>query len=115
MATLAPLDADQMAEQMGMAFRQVGTVVVQEQRDDALLHLPARRLDAVVVGDLEAPGDDVAQQSEGLALRLRRGAAAEEEEALRARVAPGCELVEQPALADAGIGHHGDGGETCDR
>ena len=112
-ATLAPLDADQVAEQMGMAFRQVGTVVVQEQRDDALLHLPARRLDAVVVGDLEAPGDDVAQKSERLALRLRRGAAAEEEEALGARVAPGRELVEQAALADAGIGHHGDGGEVA--
>ena len=72
-----------------------------------------RRLDAVVVGDLEAPGEDVAQQSEGLALRLRRGAAAEEEEALGARLAPGLELVEQPALADAGVGDHGDGGQLA--
>ena len=89
MAALAPVDADQVAEQVGMAFGQVGTVVVQEQRDDALLELAARRLDAVVVGDLEAPGEDVAQQAEGLALRLRRGAAAEED-----RSAPGARRLQ---------------------
>ena len=112
-AALAPLDADQVAEQMGMAFGELGAVVVDEQRRDALLHLAARRLDAVVVADLEAPGQDVAQQSERLALRLRRGAAAEDEEAFRTRIAPGRELVEQTALADAGIGHHADRGETA--
>src|SRR6478609_3495940 len=112
-ATVVPLDANQVAEQMSMSFRQVGTVIVQEQRDDELLYLPTRRLDAVVVSDLESPRDDIAQESEGLALRLRCGVAAEEEEALRARVTPGRELVEQAALADAGIGNHGDGGEIA--
>ena len=52
-------------------------------------------------------------KTEGLPLRLRRGAAAEEDKALWACVAPGRELVEQPALADAGIGHHGDGGQIA--
>src|SRR5687767_3308791 len=83
-ATPAPLDADQMTEQMGMTFGQIGTVVVDKQRDDALLHLVTSHFDAVVVGDLEAPGDDVAQESEGLALRLRRRAAAKDKEVLRA-------------------------------
>ena len=109
MATLVPLDADQMSEQVRMSFRQVETVVVQEQWDDALLHLSARGLDAVVVGDLESPGDKFAQQPEGLPLRLRRRAAAEGDNAFWACVGPGRELVEQPALADAGIRHHGDG------
>ena len=112
-AAVAPLDADQVAEQMGMAFGQVGAVVVQEQRHDALLHLPARGLDAVVVGDLQVPGEDVAQESVGLALGLRSGAAAEDGEPLWTRFAPGRELVKQPALADAGVGHHGDGGEIA--
>src|SRR6476469_8331321 len=99
MATLGPLDADQMAEQVGMSFRQVETVVVQKQWDDALLHLSARSLDAVVVGDLESPGDKFAQQAEGLPLRLRCGVAAEGDKALWACVGPGRELMEQPALA----------------
>ena len=114
-AAVTPLDADQVAEQMGVAFGDLGTVVVDEQRRDALLHLPARRLEAVVVADLEAPGQDVAQQPERLALGLRRGAAAKEEEAFRTRVAPGRELVEQTALADAGIGHHADRRQACGR
>ena len=76
-------------------------------------HLPARGLDAVVVGDLKAPGEDVAQQTKGLAPGLRRGAAAKEDEALGPRLAPGLELVQQPALADAGVGDHGDGRELA--
>jgi hypothetical protein len=88
-------------------------VARQEQRHHALLELAARGLDAVVVGDLEAPGEDVAQEAERLALRLRRGVAAEEDEAFRARVAPARELVEQAALAEAGIGHDADRGEAA--
>ena len=56
--------------------------------------------------DLEAPGDDVAQQAKRLHAGGRRGAAAEEGETLGAVFAPGFELVKQPALADAGFGDH---------
>jgi len=63
--------------------------------------------------DLQVRGDDVAQQPERLALRLRRGSAAKASEALRARVAPRGELVEQPALADACIGDDADDGEPA--
>ena len=49
--------AFQVAEQMGMGFGEVRAVVVLEERHDAGFHLPPRDLDAVVVVDLEAPGD----------------------------------------------------------
>ena len=82
----------------------------EEQRDDARFHLPACDLDAFVVGNLEAPDEDVAQQAERLALRLRRGAAAKEMEAFGTRMGPCLELTEQSALADAGVRHDGDHG-----
>ena len=43
---------------------EIRAVVGFEERDDPLLHLGARCFEAVVVGDLEAPGQDVAQQAE---------------------------------------------------
>src|SRR5205085_6209189 len=59
-AALAPLDADQVPEQVGMPLRGLRTVVLEKKRHDALLELAAGRLDAVVVGDAKAPGEDVA-------------------------------------------------------
>jgi hypothetical protein len=40
---------------------------------------------------------------------------AKEDEALRARIAPAGELVQQAALAEAGVADHRDGRETDDR
>ncbi len=112
-AAVAPFDADQVAQQVGVAFGEVRAIVVLEQRHDALLHLRPGNRDRVVVGDLETPGQDIAQQAEGLSARLRRGPAAKEEEALGSRFAPALEFVQQPALADAGVGHHRDGGQPA--
>src|SRR6476469_6985742 len=80
-AAVRPLNADQVAQQVGVAFGKVRAIIVDEERDDALFHLLSRGLDAVVVVDLQAPGDDVAQEAESLRVSLRRGTAAEEPEA----------------------------------
>jgi len=53
-----------------MRLRQLGTVLVDEQRDDAVLHLGTRRLDGIVIVDPEAPGEEGAQQAERLSARI---------------------------------------------
>lgn len=75
--TLAEVEADQVAEQVGVGLRQVGPVLLDEQRRDALLDLGLRDLDAVGVRDLQPPREDVAQQAERLVLGARVGAAVE--------------------------------------
>ena len=96
---------DQVAEQMRMGLRQLGAVVGLEQRRNALFELALGQLHRVGVVDLEAPREDVAQQAVGLALRLRRRTAAKHAERFGACAGPGLELVQQPALADTGLGH----------
>ena len=105
-----PFDADQVAQNVGVAFGEIQSVLREEQRDDARFHLLACDVDAFVVGNLETPYQDVAQETEGLVLGLRRGATAKEMEALRTRLSPRLEFAEQPALADAGIRDNGDHG-----
>ena len=70
-------------------------------------------LECVVVGDLQAPGQDVAQQAVGLGLAVRVGAAAEDEERLGLGFGPGFELGQQSALTDAGLGDHGNGSQLA--
>ena len=106
MRAVAEVQADQVAQQVGVGLGQLGAVVVHEERRDAVLDLGLRHLDAVGVGDLQPPGQHVAQQAERLVLRPRVGAAVEAEVHLGSRLGPVGELVEQAALADTGIGHH---------
>ena len=107
---VAEVEADQMPEQVGVRLRQVGPVVGDEERHQALLELVLGHPHAVAVADLQVPGQHVAQQAERAALRLRVGAALEARGRRRERREPALELVQQPALADARVGHHRDGG-----
>ena len=56
----------------------------------------------------QLPGERVAQQAEGLAGRLRRRTAAEDAHAAGRASAAALELAQQSALAEAGLGDHGD-------
>jgi hypothetical protein len=103
-ATCAEVDADQVAEHVRIGLRHRRAVVVLEQAPDTLLDLPPRDLRAVGVGDLEPLREEVAQQSVGLASRLRVGPAAEQLEPLGPRLGPVLEFVEKPALPHPGVG-----------
>jgi hypothetical protein len=90
----------------GVSFGEIRAAVVEEQRDDACSIL-RRAVSILSSSAMSKPrSNDVPEQPEGPALRLWRGATAEQHKALRSRVAPGGELVQQSALADARIGHH---------
>ena len=107
-AAVAEVEPDQVAEQVGVRLRHLGAFVGFEQRRDAGFDLAFRDGDAVAVADLQAPREDVAQQPIGLVARQRIGAALEDAERLGPGVAPGVELAEQPALAQAGVADDGD-------
>ncbi len=101
----------------------VGEVEPDQLADEARLHRPVlgkpRRqavdqfglggLGAVAVGDLQTPGEQVAQQPIRLQLAGRVGPAEQQPEGTRIELERGLELVHQPALAQARIGHHRDG------
>ena len=105
----AEVEPDQVPEQMGMSDCLIVALAGREQRRDALFELLFRQRHAVAIGDLQAPGQHVAQQPTGLVARLRVGTALEQAEGLGARIGPVLELAHQAALADAGFGHHRDG------
>ena len=75
---LAEVEPDQVAQQMGVGLRHVVAVVGLEQRRDAgsILCLATSMLSLSAIS--QPPGEDVAQQAIGLALRLRVGAALED-------------------------------------
>ena len=106
MAAAAPIDADQMAQQVNMALSQLRPVGRQPIRQHGLRQLGAGLVEAVVVGDLAMPGHQIAQQAEGPALGLRDGTAAKHCAALGLGPGPDVKVMQQPALANAGLGHH---------
>ena len=108
MRAVAEVEADQVAEQVGMGLGEFGAVVGHEQGRDAGLDLALRIVHAVAVGDAQLPGERVAQQAEGLAGGLRGGAAAQDAHAAARGRQPTLELAQQSALADSGLGDHRD-------
>ena len=99
-------EPDQMAQQMGVRLCHLLAVLRREQRYQTLLEFLSCQLYAVAVGNLQAPGQDVAQQPIRLALRERVGAPLEEVEVLRLRFGPVVKFIEQPALANTGLTQH---------
>ena len=63
---------------------------------------------AVAVENVEAEGEDIAPEAIGHPLQGRRGAALEVADTFRAQIDPVVELVEQAALAHAGLADDGD-------
>ena len=107
-AAVAEVQTDQVAQQVGVRLGHVGALDSPEQRNEPVVNLPFGGVDAVAVADLQPSGDDVAQQAVGLVLGQRVGTALEDVERLGPGFTPGLELVEQPALAQAGLADHGD-------
>ena len=108
MRTVAEIQPDQVAEQMGVGLRELGAVVGVEQGRDTGLGLALGVFHAVAIGDAQLPDENVAQQAIGLAQGLRGGAAAQDANVRRACAQPALELEQQPALAQAGLGDHRD-------
>ena len=75
-AAVAEVEADQVAQQVGVGLGHVRAVVGRTAARCPASIFRLGGLDAVAVGDLQPPGEDVAQQAVGLALGLRGGAAA---------------------------------------
>ena len=109
---VAEVQADQLPEQMGMGPGRLGALVG-EQRRHAPLDLRPGALQAVVVAEAERPGDDLAQQSVGLALGLRSRPAVQDLPADGFEVGRARHFIEQPALADARLGNDSDDGEPA--
>ena len=111
MPAVAEIQADQLAQQVSVRLRQVGPVVGDEKGCHAVLELVLRLAHAVAVDDVQPPCQHVAQQAERAALGLRIGPALEQRETGVPGFGPALELVQQPALADARVGDHGDGAQ----
>ena len=93
----------EMAQHMGIADSDVGAEFGFEKRPDSRLELVLGGGQIVAVGDLEAPGEHVAQQTIGPCLGARLSPATEDEVGRRPRLGPVFEFVEQATLAQAGL------------
>ena len=109
------VQADQLPQKVGIGLRLLLAQIVDEQRHQAVFDLLAGCVHAVAVVDLPVPGDEVTQQAVGLVQALWGGAGPEDERSLGACLGPAVELVQQPALAHAGLGHDGDALQPCAR
>ena len=106
MRAVGKIDADQVAQQVRVRLRQCGPIVGHEKWRDAVFHLLARDGRAVGFVDQQLPRQHVAQQAVGLALRLRVGPAAKVVASRGPAGGPLAQRLQQPALAQAGFGHH---------
>ena len=103
------VEADQVAEQVRMALARSARRRRRAARCPSS-SLRARSLDAVAVGDLQAPGEHVAQQAVGLALGLRGWRGREAASRFGPRSPSACSnscssrLLPRPASADDGDG-----------
>ena len=113
MPAVAQVEADQVAEQVGVAFGEIRPVVGTKSgtMPCSIFARAASTLSSSAIWKRQARMSR--SRPKGWPCGLRRGAAAEDIEALGPRLGPGFELVEQPALADAGLGDHGDDGQTA--
>ena len=108
MRAVVKIQSDQVAQQVGVGLGELRTVVGHEEGRDASLELALRVVHPVAVGDAQLPGERVAQQAEGLARGVGRGAATQDAHACACARQPTLELAQQSALAQAGFGDHRD-------
>ncbi len=105
-AAVLPLDADQVAQQVapgpsarsGPSWQNSGTMPA------SIFLRAASRPSSSAIWKRQAMRSR--NRPEACVPGLWRGAASKEQEALGPRLAPGLEFGQQPALADAGVGHH---------
>jgi len=90
--------------------RRIGAArsVAPQERHQAALELLARHGGRVRLLNLEAHGEQVAQQRKRHLRAFLRGSAGEQAHGLRAQLRPLLELVHQARFADARLAHHGE-------